>query len=72
MHFNINQEARKAAKCAFKHWELVVDGDELNPQYNKALEHVELCTECQTRVERSANSDMPWWDEAKDSWLETE
>jgi len=47
-----------------------LNGDESDPKFLEALVHVEKCSECQSRIECSATADMPWWSEAKESWLE--
>lgn len=70
MHSNSKSQKTASPKCPFKRWELVLYGDESNPEFCEALSHVEGCPECQTRIDASVTTDMPWWNEAKDSWLE--
>jgi len=36
------------------------------------MSHVERCGECQSRLESCSTLDIPWWGEAKESWLESE
>ena len=70
MQSNLGTNRAPQRKCSFKRWELVLHGDESDPKFNEAVVHVESCPECQSRIEGSAAADMPWWSEAKESWLE--
>ena len=52
--------------------ELVLHGDENNPNYSMASQHVENCKACQSRLDDAALQPTSWWSEAKRSWLESE
>ena len=58
--------------CSFQYLELVLHGNEQSPHYSKAVSHVEQCPACLSRLEDESMLDMPWWREAKESWLESE
>ena len=56
--------------CSNHHLELVRNGNEQSPSYSQAIEHIENCKACQSRLDDTG--DIPWWSEAKESWLEGE
>jgi eukaryotic-like serine/threonine-protein kinase len=58
--------------CSYQYLELVLHGSEQSPHYSKAVSHVEQCPACLSRLEVESTQDMPWWREAKESWLESE
>lgn len=58
--------------CSLQYLELVLHGSEQSPLYSKAASHVEQCPACLSRLEEKSTWDMPWWREAKESWLESE
>jgi eukaryotic-like serine/threonine-protein kinase len=58
--------------CSFQYLELVIHGSEQSPHYTKAVSHVEQCPACLSRLEDESTLEMPWWREAKESWLESE
>ena len=58
--------------CSLQYLELVLHGSEQSPHYSKAVSHVEKCPACLSRLEDKSTLDMPWWREAKESWLESE
>lgn len=72
MQSNPHAKMNPSKSCSPNHIELVLHGDEQNPSVSQAIEHVENCRACQLRLEESSTQDMPWWREAKQSWLESE
>lgn len=72
MHSNSNSNKTSTSKCSYKQWELVLHGSEQSPNYLEAMAHVEHCSDCQLRLESCSTMDIPWWGEAKESWLESE
>ena len=58
--------------CSLQYLELVLHGSEQSQHYSKAVAHVEQCPACLSRLEDKSTLDMPWWGEAKQSWLESE
>jgi len=69
---NSNAKKTLTNKCSYQHWELVLLGSELSPHYAEAMAHVEQCNACQLKLEKCSTMDIPWWGEAKSSWLESE
>ncbi len=69
-----NSSAKNTSRqpCSFQQLELVLHGSEQSPNYSEAIAHVEQCKVCQSRLENKSTMDMPWWSEAKESWLESE
>ncbi len=72
MRFDRQQTKTSANACSIQFLELVRHGDEQNASYAEAVLHIEHCRSCQLRLEDNATIDMPWWLEAKESWLESE
>ena len=69
-----NSSAKNTSRhpCSFQHLELVLHGSEQSPNYAEAIAHIEQCKVCQSRLEDKSTMDIPWWREAKESWLESE
>ena len=72
MQSNRNDYRISARGCSFHYLEMVRHGTEQSPDYSEAVAHIEQCASCQSRLEDSATIDIPWWSEAKESWLESE
>jgi len=72
MHSNSNAKKQSTIKCSYQLWEQVLHGSEQSPHYAEAMAHVEQCNACQSKLENCSTVDIPWWDEAKESWLESE
>ncbi len=72
MHSNSNAKKTSTKQCSYQHWELVLLGSEQSTHYAEAMAHVEYCDACQSKLEKGSPMDIPWWGEAKESWLESE
>ncbi len=67
-HFKMNP----SKSCSVQQIELVLHGDEQSPHYSIAIEHIENCKVCQLRLEEATTEEIPWWSEARQSWLESD
>jgi len=72
MQSNANTNKPATKPCAFLHLNVVLQAQEQSPHYWEAIAHIERCTHCQSLLDDKATLEMPWWGEAKQSWLESE
>ena len=72
MQSNRQENKTCARGCSFQYLDIVRHGCEQSPNYFEAFAHIEKCESCQSRLENNATIDLPWWGEAKESWLESE
>lgn len=72
MQFNNDAKTKLSNTCSLLQLELVRDGNEQSPDYLHAKEHIENCKACQARLDDASTQEIPWWSEAKESWLESE
>jgi len=72
MPSNNSAKTNLSKSCSLQYLELVQNGNEQSPNYSHAIEHIENCKACQSRLDETSTEDIPWWSEAKESWLESE
>jgi len=72
MNANSRFQAVPRTQCSYPHWQLVLQEAGQSPKHSEAIAHVEKCEACQFRLETHSTHNIPWWGEAKESWLEEE
>lgn len=68
----MKSQSKPTPKCHSESWRQLLDDSLSVHQSREIEEHVENCPDCQQRLEQHSGEMPPWWDDAKDSWLEEE
>ena len=68
----MKSQSKPTPTCHSDSWRQLLDDSLSVHQSREIEEHVENCPDCQQRLEQHSGEMPPWWDDAKDSWLEEE
>ncbi|MFO0940398.1 MAG: serine/threonine-protein kinase [Pirellulales bacterium] len=70
---NKNAFAKNGKNCDHCHvWREIINTEADHAIPDELLRIAESCPSCQSEIQQLSNTDVAWWNEAKQSWLESE